>query len=81
MNHHYIDYMIRERRREELEECKRRRLLKSVHPSRTGLIRRAGTIFSAAVQWFKELRPARPAWLPACVSTLQSGFQARGGKR
>ena len=72
MNHHCIDYMIRERRREELEECERRRLLKSVCPSQTGLIRRAGTIISAAV------RPA--AWLPACVSTLQSSFQAKGGR-
>ncbi len=84
MNHHYIDYMIRERRKEELEACERRRLLKSVHPSKTVLIRRAGTILSGAIQWFKELRPVRPfrpAWLPACVSNLQSGFQAKGGKR
>ena len=81
MNHHYIDYMIRERRREELEECERRRLLMSARSSKAGLIRRAGTAFSAAIQRLKELRPRRPAWLPACVSTLPSGFQARGVKR
>lgn len=81
MNYHYIDYMIRERRSDELEECERRRLLRSARSSPTGLIRRAGTAFSAAIKRLKELRPARPAWLPAGVTTLPSGFPARGGKR
>ncbi len=38
MNLHYIDYMNRERRREELGECERRRLLNSVGYSQPILI-------------------------------------------
>ena len=38
MNLHYIDYMIKERRREELEECERRRLLNSASYSQPILI-------------------------------------------
>ena len=57
MNYHYIDYMIRERRREELEECERRRLLKSSGTSQTGWIPWARRIFSNAVERLKEIRP------------------------
>ena len=38
MNPHYIDYMIKERRREELEEFERRRLLYSAGYSQPTLI-------------------------------------------
>ena len=38
MNFHYIDYMIKERRREELEACERQRLLNSAGYSQTVLI-------------------------------------------
>lgn len=38
MNLHYIDFMIKERRREELEECERRRLLNSAGYSQRVLI-------------------------------------------
>jgi hypothetical protein len=38
MNFYYIDYMIRERRREELEECERLRLLNSTGYSQSILI-------------------------------------------
>ena len=40
MNFHYIDYMIKERIRTELEACERQRLLNSVSYSQTDLIRR-----------------------------------------
>lgn len=30
MNHHYIDYMLRERRKQEMEECKRMMMLRAV---------------------------------------------------
>ena len=41
MNFHYIDYMIRERRREELETSERLRLLNSAGNSQTVLMRKA----------------------------------------
>ena len=39
MNYHYIDYMIKERQRDELEACERQRLLNSAAYNQTGLIR------------------------------------------
>lgn len=41
MNFHYIDYMIRERRREELETSERLRLLNSAGNSQSDLMRKA----------------------------------------
>ena len=41
MNYHYIDYMIKERRRAELEECERQRLLNSAGYSQAALISKA----------------------------------------
>ena len=43
MNFHYIDYMITERRREELEACARQRLLKAAGYSQTAMIRKGFT--------------------------------------
>jgi len=40
MNFHYIDYMIKERTKIELEACERQRLLNSAGYSQTALIRR-----------------------------------------
>jgi len=39
MNYHYIDYMIKERHRDEREACERKRLLNGADKNRTGLIR------------------------------------------
>lgn len=50
MNYHYIDYMIKERQREELEECERRRLLKSAGYDQEGLIQKTGSGFLNAVR-------------------------------
>ena len=43
MNFHYIDYMIKECRRAELEACERRRSLNSAGYSQTALIHRGFT--------------------------------------
>jgi hypothetical protein len=43
MNYHYIDYMIKERRREELEACEKQRLLNSAGYSQKAMIRKGFT--------------------------------------
>ncbi len=43
MNYHYIDYMIKERRREELEACEKQRLLNSAGYSKKAMIRKGFT--------------------------------------
>ena len=57
MNVHYIDYMIKERRREELEACARQRLLISAGYSQTALIRRS---FSNLVNALRRLITKQP---------------------
>lgn len=52
MNYHYIDYMIRERRREELEACERQRLLNSAGYSQKAMIRKG---FTNLVNAFRRL--------------------------
>jgi hypothetical protein len=55
MNLHYIDYMIRERRREELKECERRRLLNSAGYSQSILIQKiCRDLFNAFLRLLKK---------------------------
>ena len=56
MNAHYIDYMIRERRREELEACERQRLLNAAGYSQKAMIGKGFTnlvngLRSLITQW------------------------------
>jgi hypothetical protein len=53
MNYHCIDYMIKERQREELEACARRRLLKSAGHSQGGLVHMAKSGFLSTVRRLK----------------------------
>ena len=81
MNYHYIDYMIKERQRNEIEECERRRMLKSAGYSQKVLSHWLDTIFSKIVQHLKELRLTPSKRLPTCVSTVQSVVQIKGVRR
>ena len=54
MNHYYIEFMIKERRRDEREECERRRLLKPVGHSHPGPMQKAGNIFVGMVRRIRE---------------------------
>lgn len=56
MNYHYIDYMLKERRRWELEECKRIQLLKAAGYGNTSP---ANRLFS----WFKKTAIICRLWL------------------
>ncbi|MBT8347274.1 MAG: hypothetical protein KJO28_13330 [Desulfofustis sp.] len=65
MNFHYIDYMIKERRREELEACARQRILNSAGYSQTGLICKSFRNMVSAVrrvtkQWTLDHRRQYP---------------------
>ena len=78
MNYHYIDYMIKERQRDEIDACERRRLLKSAGYSQKGLSHWLGTIFGTIGQHLKELRLVPPKRLHTCVSMVQSVVQTKG---
>ena len=54
MNYHYIDYMIKERQRDELEACERQRLLNSAAYNQTGLIRMICNGIGDAVQRLRK---------------------------
>jgi len=65
MNFHYIDYMIKERRRAELEACERQRLLNSAGYSQTTLIGRgfnnlANTVRRVTKRWSLNHRRLYP---------------------
>ena len=81
MNYHYIDYMIRERQREELKVCERRRLLKSAGYSETGLFHWINNVVSKAVQRMKKLRLNPPKRLPICFSMTHRVVQTKGGRQ
>ena len=79
MNYHYIDYLIKERQRDEIEAYERHRLLQSAGYSQKGLSHWVGTLFGRTVQRLKELRFIPP--LHAGVSTLDSIVQIKGVRR
>jgi hypothetical protein len=54
MNYHYIEYMIKERRKEEVEECKRIRLLKRAGYTRTGCMERMLVAISKKISFRKD---------------------------
>jgi hypothetical protein len=65
MNYHYIDYMIKARRREELAECERQRVLNSSGYSQAVLIRKAvddlvNAVRRLRIQWTRTHRLLYP---------------------
>lgn len=81
MNYHYIDYMIKERQRDELEACERRRLLNSAAYNQTGLMRMICNRIADAVNRLRKLcsNKSRPRH-PRC--SIVSGFvRTRGEAR
>ena len=54
MNHHYIEYMIREQRREEIEACNRLRMLKHAGHLDTGFVMRLRIVVSRGIKMWKE---------------------------
>ena len=50
MNHNYIDYMIKERREEEIADCERRRLLKAAGYSPAGPVQWAVSVFKSLIE-------------------------------
>jgi len=63
MNYHYIEYMTKERHREEVEECKKTRLLKNIECEGTvlnlGLMKRMKSAISIKKQ-FNRAQPGMP---------------------
>ncbi len=54
MNHHYMEYMIRERRREEIEACNRLRMLKHAGQLDAGFMGRLRIAVSRRIKLWKE---------------------------
>ena len=81
MNYHYIDYMIKERQRDEIEACERRRLLNSAGYGQKSLIHWVNNIFSKAAQRLKELRLIPPKKLHSSVTMVHDVVQTKGGRR
>jgi len=79
MNYYYIDFMIRERQREEQESCERRRLLKSAgyHPQK-GLLQKAGGGFLNAVHHLKEWQAFKLIRLHPCYSMANNVAHKKG---
>jgi hypothetical protein len=78
MNPHYIDYMIRERQREELEACQRRRLLNSAGRQQPGLLHQIGKTFRHTVRRLKEKRVSPERRMHPCFSILNSVARTKG---
>ena len=78
MNPHYIDYMIRERRREELEACQRRRLLNSAGRQQSGLLHQIGKTFRNTVRRLKEKRVSPERRPHLCFSIAHSVAHTKG---
>ena len=81
MNYHYIDYMIKERQREELEACDRRRLLKSAGHYKPGLIHKIGKVFLNTVRRLKENQTLRHGRLRLCFSSSTNLAQTKGNSQ
>lgn len=54
MNHHYIEYMIRERRREEIEACDRQRMLKYAGYRNAGFLQQLNLAVIRKIKLWKE---------------------------
>jgi hypothetical protein len=72
MNYYYIDYMVKERQKEVLDACKRRRLLNTVSAPQEGLIRRASNF---AVNTFCHIKGP---WIFRCRRLYPCFFLAQG---
>lgn len=81
MNYHYIDYMIKERQRDELEACERKRLLKSTTSNQTGLIRMICNGIVDAVHRLIKQRSIRSWLLHPCYSRVRGFVRTRGEAR
>lgn len=63
MNYHYIEYMLKERKKEEIEACQRARMLKAADYSGGGLVQRAwSALTDKARQWMPEIKSRLVHW-------------------
>lgn len=81
MNYHYIDYMIKERQRDELEACERQRLLNSAAYNQTGLIRMICNGLVDAVQRLRKQCSIKNQLLHPRCSIVRGLVRTRGETR
>ena len=79
MNHNYIDYMIKERREEEIADCERRRLLKAAGYSPAGPVQWAVSGFNSLIELIRvRVCKRRSPHLRACMSMVNSITHSEG---
>ncbi len=71
MNHHYIEYMIRERRREEIEASDRQRILKRAGYNDAGFLQRLKLAVIRKIKLWKE-HVLHPGKLPLRFSSRRN---------
>ncbi|MFW2368844.1 MAG: hypothetical protein ACN4GW_20700, partial [Desulforhopalus sp.] len=74
-------YMLRERQRDELEACERKRLLNSAAYNQTGLIRMICNGIVDAVHRLRKQRYSKTRLLHPCCSIVRDFVRTRGGAR
>ena len=78
MNYHYFEFMIKEQRRDEREDCERRRLLKTAGHSIAEPVQKAARDLDGIMRWLKEKRVLRNKWLDTFLSITERGAQPKG---
>lgn len=83
MNHYYIEFMIKERRRDERKECERRRRLNLAGHSHPGPMQKAGNIFVGMMRRIREQMESRNGnrQLDARLSVANNVVQSNGEGR
>jgi len=78
MNYHYIEYMLKEQKKEEIEACERMRLLKAAGYSGGGMEQQAWyAVTDKARQWLFEIR-SRLVRYGYCLLHRKFAIQIKG---
>ncbi|MGI9536878.1 MAG: hypothetical protein ACR2PB_07395 [Desulfocapsaceae bacterium] len=78
MNHHYIDYMIRQRQLEEIEDCERRRMLRAGGYDNNVMIHRIASKLNGLVSGVIGFHGKRRRILPIGFALINSVVPKRG---
>ena len=78
MNHHYIDYMIKQRQLHEIEDSERRRMLKAAGCDTPGLMYRVVKMLIGTVRGVKGRLRLRTQNVPIRLTTVNSIVHKRG---
>ncbi len=78
MNYHYIEYMIKEQQKEEIEACRRMCLLKGAGYSDPGLVERAWSAFAEKMRLLGHKLKIRAGRCSNCLLQRKLVTQVKG---